>query len=155
MSQPQLSTSALSRRLHVDGMPLAEPAPDLWSRILERHRREIAHARRRRLLAAALAASAVVAAGTALVWRDRPDVDSIDWQARAQALELRLHALEPATQTPTPTAEFQLAQIDGLLQAAYDNGADRGEVIALWKRRSELLDTLVRVRQRQPDINRT
>lgn len=153
MSEPLNYGAGAQHRFANRMLPVFDPSPDLWSRIVERHANVQRGARRRRLVAlcsAALAGVAILIGAGAL----RRGTD-IDWQARAQALELRLHALEPA---PVPAsgvaAEAQLVQLDTLLQAAYDNGADRNEVAALWKRRSELLDTLLRVRQ-QLDIHRT
>ena len=156
MPQPDMNFAALTQRLHGSALPVVEPPADLWSRIVERHGRERQRARRRRLVALGAAAASVLAVAGALVALRHPGGDDIDWQARAQALELRLHAFDSAgAGAAAESAEAQLAQLDALLQAAYDNGAQRTEVVALWKRRSELLDTLLRLRQRNPEINRT
>lgn len=156
MSEPQLSFNTLAQRLQGSTLPIAEPAPDLWPRIVERHARARQRARRRRALAAGAALVLLLAVFVGAVLRARHTDGEIDWQARAQALELRLHAVEPGAAAAAATdTEEQLAQLDALLQAAYDNGADHSEVVALWKRRSELLDVLLRVRQRNFDTNRT
>lgn len=157
MPQPDVNFAALTQRLQGRDLPIIEPPADLWSRIAARHVREQQRARRRRIVAIGAVSAAVIAAVGVLAAVRRPTgSDDIDWQARAQALELRLHALDlRAAGGAADSAEAQLAQLDALLQAAYDNGAQRSEVLALWKRRSELLDTLVRLRQHNSEINRT
>lgn len=128
------------------------PSADLWPRIAATHltrRRQ----RQRQRLAVAGGALALVAAltFTASTWR-HATAPAIDWQARAQALELQLDAL------PTPTAseplarlaESELAHLDGNLQAAYDRGAPPRDLGPLWQRRSELLDALLSVRRQAP-----
>ena len=105
------------------------------------------------LAAAALLAVSVI--GPA--WLTRP-TPAIDWQARAQALEIELRALPPRTVgTDDPAAleaESRLVQIDGALQAAYDRGARPAELVPLWKARSELLSTLLTVRQENVAVTR-
>jgi len=79
----------------------------------------------------------------------------IDWQARAQALELQLQALRHerdssdamTTATAPDPAAIELESIDHRLQAAYEHGAYANELVPLWKRRSELLDTLIVARK--------
>ncbi|HEY7871094.1 MAG TPA: hypothetical protein VIC31_00060 [Rudaea sp.] len=127
------------------------PPADLWPRIVATHlqrRRQ----RRWRRLAVAGGALVLVAALTFTVstWRHSAS-PAIDWQARAQALELQLDAM------PTPTAndplahlaESELAHLDGNLQAAYDHGAVSRDLDPLWQRRSELLDALLSLRRQQ------
>jgi hypothetical protein len=154
MSAPQLTWRDISRRLHADEASL-EPSPDLWPRIVAAHAQRARSARRRRLAGAVAGVVVLVAAAAALSGAGRP-APGIDWQARAQALELQLralHAEEPA-RGAAPAAQSELAALDRVLQAAYDEGADAARLDALWKRRSELLDTLLRVRRENIEISR-
>lgn len=153
---PSIESLAVLRRL-ADAHP--EPSADLWTRI------EAAHAtrtRRRRLhrLVAGGAAGAVLFASVALVGvhslSKAPNRGAeIDWQARAQALEVQLQALRQgrdasaaiaATNASDP-ATVELEEVDHRLQAAYEHGAYSNELVPLWKRRSELLDTLITARK--------
>jgi hypothetical protein len=83
----------------------------------------------------------------------------VDWQARAQALELQLRALRDSTGAHADNAgaleaQAEIARVDDALQAAYDTGAERDQLELLWKRRSELLGALISVRQRHVEISR-
>lgn len=148
MNEHELNLRDLAARLHASATTHMPPA-DLWPRIaathLARHRQ-----RRGRRLAIAGGALALVAAlaFTASTWRHAA-TPAIDWQARAQALELQLDALPtPAASEPLARlAETELARLDGNLQAAYDRGAPPRDLDPLWQRRSELLDALLSVRR--------
>ena len=158
MSESDLTFRELAQRLHLGEPALLDPPADLWPRIAEAQRRRVQRARARRR-AIWIAGCSVVVAGFAaslLVWSDR--ADAVDWQARAQALELQLHALETA-ESARPLnvvieAQGELARLDAALQAAYDEGADAARLNALWKRRSELLGALLRARQQNMEISR-
>ena len=83
----------------------------------------------------------------------------VDWQARAQALELQLRALRDGHGAHPDNAgaletQSEIARVDDALQAAYDTGAERDKLDLLWKRRSELLGALISVRQRHVEISR-
>lgn len=86
----------------------------------------------------------------------------IDWQARAQALELQLQTLEHRRDTSAATlaandvgpAAVELEDIDHRLQAAYERGSYTNELVPLWKRRSELLDTLITARKQGLKLTR-
>jgi hypothetical protein len=82
--------------------------------------------------------------------------EDVDWQARAQALELRVRELErgQAPGTAAPEAQVALVRLDAALQAAYDAGAERAELNALWRRRSELLAALMHAHQDNVHITR-
>lgn len=152
MSEPELNFHDLAARLPASAAVHALPA-DLWPRIAATHavrRRQ----RRWRRLAAVGGAVALVAtlALTPSAWQRRhaaPPV--IDWQARAQALELQLDALPtPVASDPMARlAESELGRLDSNLQSAYDRGAVPRDLDPLWQRRSELLDALLSVRRQQ------
>jgi hypothetical protein len=161
MSDSELSFDALPRPA-LGRLPVVEPAPDLWQRIATAHQQRVQRARVRRRTAvfggSALAAALLLALG--LGGADRPAPrDAVDWQARAQALELQLRALA-ATRPTGPaaalagTAQNELVLVDAALQAAYDNGAERERLDALWKRRSELLGALLQARSKDVEISR-
>jgi hypothetical protein len=158
VSAPELTFRELAQRLHLGVPALVEPPADLWSRIADAQRRRVQRARARRR-AIWIAACGVVITGVAVslaLWFDRPE--QVDWQARAQALELQLHALD-ASGAAHPLnvviqAQSELALLDAALQAAYDEGADTAHLNALWKRRSELLGALLRARQQNMEISR-
>lgn len=150
MSEQELNFRELVARMPASAAAHMPPA-DLWPRIAAAHasRRRL---RRGRRLAAGAGALALVAtlAFTAFAWRHAAP-PTIDWQARAQALELQLDALPvPAANDPMARlAESELAHLDGSLQAAYDRGAAPRDLRPLWQRRSELLDALLSVRRQQ------
>jgi hypothetical protein len=133
----------------------AEPAADLWSRIEAAEIRRLG--RRRRVAAGAMLASVALVAGIALAGRHATPLDNdphgtnIDWQARAQALEVQLRALDAGLDSTAATdasaVEAELGEADRRLQTAYELGADPNQRAALWKRRSELLDALIVARK--------
>jgi len=131
-----------------------EPSPDLWARIARAHLAR--HTRRRRLQVAGITSSAAVFFALVLTWPSHGP--GTDWQARAQALEIELRELPvrgiDADNPAALEAESRLMQLDGTLQAAYDRGAASGELTPLWKQRSELLSTLLAVRQQNVAVTR-
>lgn len=161
MSQPELSFHELAQRLRLSELPVGEPSPDLWQRIADAHAGRLRRARRHRaVIGSSLAVLVLAAVLVAPKWlapaaRER----DIDWQARAQALELQLHALQDGAGARPENdgalaAQSEIARIDDALQAAYDTGARTDQLTLLWKRRSELLGTLISVRQRHVEISR-
>ena len=130
------------------------PSADLWQRIATAH---VARKRRRaiqRVAGAGGAAVLVIAMVTAGVIKLREPA-SVDWQARAQALELQLNdALAQRDQPMSGDTEEELERVDLALQSAYDRGANKTELVPLWKQRSELLSLLLTVRQQQLALTR-
>ncbi|MBS0571428.1 MAG: hypothetical protein JSS28_12515 [Proteobacteria bacterium] len=127
------------------------PPPDLWPRIAATHMSRRRQRRWRRVAASVGIGALAVALALAVTLRQRATTPAIDWQARAQALEMQLDALPlPATSEPmAQLAESELARLDQRLQTAYDRGASRLDLDPLWQRRSELLDALLLVRRQQ------
>ena len=156
MSEPELTFADIARRLPANA-PALQPPPDLWQRIVAEHERRVVRRHRRRFLAASAVAAGVVLVlfGAMTLQPERPA--GIDWQARAQALELQVRALQAAAPVQGASggvAQSELAQLDRALQAAYDDGAEAARVDALWKRRSELLEALLRARRENLEISR-
>jgi hypothetical protein len=80
---------------------------------------------------------------------------AVDWQARAQALEMQLNdALAQRDLPVSVDTEEELERVDLALQAAYDRGANKTELVPLWKQRSELLSLLLAARQQQLALTR-
>jgi hypothetical protein len=130
------------------------PSADLWQRIATAH---VARKRRRAMQrvvgigAAAVFVVAMVTAG-AIKLREPP---AVDWQARAQALEMQLNdALAQRDLPVSVDTEEELERVDLALQAAYDRGANKTELVPLWKQRSELLSLLLAARQQQLALTR-
>ncbi len=129
----------------------AEDAKRLWSRIADEHlTRKRRRLRRRIGFATVLTTCAVV--GVFVGLQRFPAHAQIDWQARAQALELQLDALGSNTSALLPVGSdadlhYSLNRVDRALQAAYDRHASNAELSSLWKRRSELLNTLLVARR--------
>ena len=159
MSEPDLTFHQIARRLRLDDVPLVDPPVSLWPRIAGAHQQRLRRARARRLTAWCAGCCVVLAAllGVSASWFGRVQPD-VDWQARAQALELQLRALNAAAPdragAAAVDAQNELVLVDGALQAAYDDGAGQERVSALWKRRSELLDALVNARRQNMQISR-
>ena len=162
MSEPELSFHELTQRLRLGELPVGEPSPDLWQRIAARHAGRVRRTRVRRLvIGSSLAAVALVAALVVPGWLATTTTAErdVDWQARAQALELQLRALPGngdvrADNSGALEAQSEIARLDDALQTAYDTGAERNHLELLWKRRSELLGTLISARQRHVEISR-
>lgn len=155
MSEPELTFRDLSRRLQAGELPEFEPTGDLWQRIASRRDAQVR--RTRRIVLAGAGASVLVACVALAGWLLQTRAPSdIDWQARAQALEIRLHAIDAAASATGAwvPAEDELVRVDAALQRAYDGGADGAHLSALWKRRSELLDVLLQARQQHVEISR-
>lgn len=127
----------------------AMPPADLWSRIESAHRVRRTRRRNRRTIGTTL--TCALAALCALGYQQvRTPREHIDWQARTEALELQLHSLQREAQVGTNgtgEVEVELSDIDHSLQTAYETGATPKDLAALWKRRSELLDTLIVARK--------
>jgi len=161
MSEPELSFHELAHRLRLRDLPVGEPSPDLWQRIADTHAGRVRRARTRRgLIASGVAAMLVVAVVVAPKWLGPSATEhDVDWQARAQALELQLHALRDGAGAHADNAgaletQSEIARVDDALQSAYDTGAEKDQLELLWKRRSELLGALISVRQRNVEISR-
>ncbi|HEX7914233.1 hypothetical protein [Rudaea sp.] len=149
------SIEAVNAVLQRIGDAQPQPPADLWTRI------EAAHdvrSRRRRLRRLAVGSMFCVALAGAVALRSlhAPSAaPEIDWQARAQALELQLLAMQHESHTPAATsvafdadpATSELAEIDRRLQTAYEHKNPVGQLVPLWKRRSELLDALIAARR--------
>lgn len=150
MSEQELNFRELAARLPASSAAHVPPA-ELWSRIVATHATRRRQRRWRRLAAAGGALALVVALTfSASAWRHAAPT-AIDWQARAQALELQLDAL-PMPDASDPMAllaESALAHLDVNLQAAYDRGAAPRDLGRLWQRRSQLLDALLSVRRQR------
>ena len=162
MSETELSFGELPR-MRLGKLPVMEPSPDLWERIAGAQRVRLRRRRRLRRLGALGAGilGIVLLFGSAVRFGavDRPgSVAAVDWQARAQALELQLHALRgtaPEGSGALPAdVQNELVLLDAALQAAYDDGAAHDRVDALWKRRSELLSVLLAARRHDLRISR-
>lgn len=149
MAETELNLERIFSRLPPAVTPLAPP-PELWPRIATAH---IARLERRRVWRIVAGSALALVLSLALSWPllHAPDPAAIDWQARAQALELQLDALPLPTATDSlgQLAEGELAHVDQSLQAAYDRGARINEMSPLWQRRSELLESLLELRRQQ------
>ena len=154
MSTQELNFHALAQRLAT--APMSEPAPDLWSRIERAHLSRRQHRRRLRFAGASLTVIAGVA--VFLAASRLPETASTDWQARAQALEMQLHtralSIADIDNPLSLDTESELARVDGALQTAYDHGATKGELVPLWKQRSELLSALLAARRQSLSVTR-
>jgi len=155
MAERELSLREIAQRLPAAADATHVPAADLWPRIAAAHRTRQRRRRMRRLAAFAIGLSTAFAAAVLLPgWFAQPAA-AVDWQARAQALEMQLSAsptLSDASNAGVLDAE--LARVDIALQAAYDRGAQANELIPLWKQRSELLSALLAARQQQLTLTR-
>jgi hypothetical protein len=160
MSEP-VSFHELAQHLRLRELPVVEPSPDLWQRIADTHAGRMRRTRMRRgLVGSSLAVLVLAGVLMAPKWLTPPATEGdVDWQARAQALELQLRALQDDARARTDNdgtlaAQSEIARVDDALQTAYDTGAERDQLTLLWKRRSELLGTLISVRQRHVEISR-
>ena len=148
MNEHELNFRDLAVRLPASATTHMPPA-DLWPRIAATHLTRRRQRRGRRLAVAGGALALVAALAFTASTRRHAAAPAIDWQSRAQALELQLDALPtPVASEPLARlAESELAHLDGNLQAAYDRGAPARDLDPLWQRRSELLDALLSVRR--------
>jgi hypothetical protein len=161
MSEPQLSFHELTQHLRLRELPVGEPSPDLWQRIADTHASRRRRTRLRRgITGSALAALLLVAVLVAPKWLAPSATEhEVDWQARAQALEMQLRLLRDSSGAHSENAgaleaQSEIARVDDALQAAYDAGAQPDQLEPLWKRRSELLGALISARQRHVEISR-
>jgi hypothetical protein len=154
MSTQEVNFHAIAQRLAA--APESEPAADLWARIEQTHLSRRRRRQRQRFVGAGFAVLAGLA--VVLVASRVPGTGATDWQARAQALEIQLHARAIAGDgTDNALAldtESELVRVDGALQAAYDHGAKKSELVPLWKQRSELLSALLAARQQTLAVTR-
>lgn len=130
------------------------PSADLWQRIATAHVARKRSRAMRRIAGAGSAVVLVIAMVTVGVIKFR-EPPAVDWQARAQALEMQLN--EALAQRDLPMSgdtEEELERVDLALQAAYDRGANKTELVPLWKQRSELLSLLLASRQQQLALTR-
>lgn len=154
MSASEAEFSLLAQHLRNEAPAHAEPPADLWQRIENAHALRLLRRRRRRYAGGAVVAALVCAMTFMdLHLHQQASIASedIDWQARAQALELQLHALDRSREatiasTDASEVESELAQVDYRLQTAYEHREYTNELMPLWKRRSELLNTLIAAR---------
>ena len=145
----------LAQQLHAAALVPAEPPVDLWARIEQAHAQRVVRRARWRYAGGALTVALICTLiGAGGHWYPRASAagdETIDWQARAQALELQLAALDrtptSATVADAGDVEADLARVDRLLQTAYEHDAYTNELVPLWKRRSELLNTLIVARK--------
>jgi hypothetical protein len=127
------------------GLPELDPRPDLWSRIQFAHQRRKRQRRRRGMWVGAMLASAALVLVLLLPQSSEVDPGAAEpaaWQAQSHALEQEWLASSRESMDPRYRAELKL--IDAQLQAAYDRGADPGELAPLWRLRSEALEELLR-----------
>ncbi len=95
---------------------------------------------------AAAAAAALLVTG---VWQLRDprsvnDRDVAAWQKESQTLESEwLRIANPGPGPVSLSGMARLRAIDATLQAAYDRGADAGEISPLWQQRNRALRGLI------------
>lgn len=152
MSAEELNFRTIARPLAP--APASEPSADLWARIAQTHLARRSRRRRQRFAGAGLLM--LVGMTVFIATAQLPRVTDTDWQARAQALEIELHA-HAATAAGADNAvaletETELVRLDSALQAAYDRGAQKNELVPLWKQRSELLTTLLDARRQKVSV---
>jgi hypothetical protein len=151
MAEQELTLHEIVQRL-----PHAETAhvgADLWPRIATAHLQRQRRRYVRRLAGFGLAAAAVLAVALAVPAWLMKSAPAVDWQARAQALEMQLNAVA-ARSDNNGVVDTELARIDAALQSAYDRGAATNELVPLWKQRSDLLGALLTARQQQVTLTR-
>jgi hypothetical protein len=129
---------------------------DLWPRIAAAHLARRRTRRIRRIAGSSFVLTALIAIAVFGLGPTH-EAPAVDWQARAQALEMQLNEATASAQTGAPftsDTDVELARVDRALQAAYDRGAHKNELLPLWKQRSELLSLLLAVRQQQLAMTR-
>jgi hypothetical protein len=151
MAEQELNLRDIIGRLP-PGADMTHLGADLWPRIAQAHQKRLLRRRTQRAAVIGTAAVMLVVAVTVPAWFARP-APAIDWQARAQALEIQLNALA-GTVDADDVADAELARIDVALQAAYDRAAPANELVPLWKQRSDLLSALLVARQQQVTLTR-
>jgi hypothetical protein len=151
MAEQELTLHEIVQRLpHVE---TAHVGADLWPRIAASHLQRQRRRRVQRLTGLGIAAVAVFALALAVPTWLMKSSPAVDWQARAQALEVQLNALA-ARSDNNGVVDTELARIDAALQSAYDRGAANNELVPLWKQRSDLLGALLTARQQQVTLTR-
>ncbi len=132
----------------------AASSDDLWPRIASAHLLRRRKRRWQRIAGVGMAAALVFVAAAG--FHHAKTEPSIDWEARAEALEIQLNQADAMSRGARAAAdtESELATVDRALQAAYDRGANKSELVPLWKQRSELLSVLLTVRQQQLALTR-
>jgi hypothetical protein len=133
-----------SLRATLAELPQFDAPASLWLKIAPRQQRTP----RWRPWAAAAALAAGVFAVALGGWRGAQPVDAAatsPWASASRTLESELlMARSSAQATPAAlSAEAELARLDGVIQAAYDRGADSAELESLWRTRSMVLRTLL------------
>lgn len=129
----------------------AQASAALWSRISIAHAQRVSRRRWQRLSVGAVLAVLVVSMALVYPRHTQHEPERIDWQARAQALELQLamlqseHAAVASVGSDDVTSELET--VDQRLRTAYEKGPPTEDVSPLWQRRSELLDTLLAARK--------
>lgn len=131
-------TSRPPSKAQLQALPRFAPDPALWLRIVVRARQ------RRARHTAVTACCALLLAGVAATLLQAPRGPDLatDWQARSVDLERELASAAPSGPAPGPLADA-LGGVDRALHAAYARGAPQAEREALWRARSELLQSLV------------
>jgi hypothetical protein len=127
---------------------------DLWPRIAAAHLARRRTRRIRNVAAGGLALTLLISAAVFFGLPSPHEAPAVDWQARAQALEIQLNETTQTGTASTSDAEVELARVDRALQTAYDRGARKNELLPLWKQRSDLLSLLLAVRQQQLALTR-
>jgi hypothetical protein len=143
-----------------------DPPADLWPRIESARSRQLRRRLHMRNFAGFVSVGfAVVALFVGGRWPATPlrNDDTVDWQARAQVLELHLAAFDQNHNAQAGTGAFdieaELGEIDRRLQTTYESkSADpvryTNELAPLWKRRSELLNALILARRQGLAVTR-
>jgi len=151
MNETELRLSSIIGPMHeVDWSSTANDR--VWSRIATTYRRRRRQRALRLVGGALVLSSCLIVTGLVYLPGSAGRAD-INWQARAQALELQLDALSSAGSSAAPASamdvslQSSLSRLDSRLQAAYDRGAAPDELSSLWKQRSELLSDLLRARK--------
>ncbi|HEY4351969.1 MAG TPA: hypothetical protein VGN31_12130 [Paraburkholderia sp.] len=130
---------------------------DLWPRIAAAHLARRRTRRIRNVAAGGIVLTLLISASVFFSLPSPHESPAVDWQARAQALEIQLNEAIASAPAGTPSAsdaEVDLARVDRALQAAYDRGARKNELLPLWKQRSDLLSLLLAVHQQQLALTR-
>lgn len=122
-------------------LPVFEPDPALWSRIVQARQRQLAR-RRWALAALASAAAAVLAVTTTLSLRPHDDPVRT-WSAQDESHALEGEWLRLDTRASTAPGVARVRAIDAALQTAYDRGARDEDTASLWRQRNAALRTLI------------
>ena len=127
-------------------LPVFDPDPALWARVVAARRRQL------RVRRGSFALAAAAALGTLAIWLPRPFLplqqDIVSGQRESRALESEWQHLAPS-QRIAPADLTRLRVIDAALQAAYDHGGAADEVAPLWRERNQALRGLI-TRVRSP-----